>query len=170
MTRVLLALIGAALVALGGGAYWAGVSTERAKWREKEAAKLADARAVNARLLEATTKVTADVGAAHEQERERIRIVYRTLYREVPRVLTPEVDRDYPLPVGLIRLHDAAAAGAPLVPDAAGRADDAPSEVAASDLAGAVVDNYETAHQCRATVLAWQAWWREQSQAWASSR
>lgn len=112
---------------------------------------------------EEANQASAKVGAEHEARQVEIRTVYRDLIREVPHVVTPEMDRAYPLSVGWVRLHDAGALGVPLAPDPSGRADDAPSEVDSADAIGIILDNYETANQCRSTVLAWQDWYRSVS-------
>lgn len=70
------------------------------------------------------------------------------LRSEIPHVLPPRVDMRFALPVGLLRLHDAAALGVDLsaVPPPPGLADDSPSPVASSVLAAAFVANYGECH------------------------
>lgn len=168
MSRILVAVALAVLTAIGGGAYLAGARFERLKWEAKWSSQVAEGRAANSRLLERTSEVTDRIGQRHAEEAERVRVVYRTLYRSIPDVLTPEVDRAFPVPCGALRLHDAAAAGSAELPPSPGCADDVASDVEISRLMGTVTDNYETASQCRATVIAWQDWWAAQAQAWAS--
>lgn len=168
MPRLLIAIIGVVILAFTGGVYGAGSRSERLKWEARAAISQAEAEAASSRIMEASAKVTGKIEAEHQAEVERIRVVYRTLYREIPHAITPETDRAFPMPVGLVRLHDAAALGAAPVPDPAVRPDDAASDVAASGLAGAFVDNYETCHRWRAQVIGWQAWYAEQSAAWSS--
>ena len=76
--------------------------------------------------------------------------------------LRPAIDRGYPLSVGFVRLHDAAAIGRDLsaVPAPAGLADDATSPVKSSRLATVIVANYG---ECRADaerLTALQEWVR----------
>ncbi len=157
----------ATLAAVGGvyvSGYRAGADAVRGKVRASEAAGLRAAQAAERRAAEITDRAAT----AYEADRERVRTVYRTIYREVPHALTPETDARFPMPVGLVRLHDAAALADPAFSDPAGLPDDAPSPVAASQLASAVVDNYETCNATAGRLTALQAWVREQSAAWGS--
>jgi hypothetical protein len=67
-----------------------------------------------------------------------------------------------------VRLHDAAAAGVPIVPGTPGSPDDsatslaAPSGVALSDVAVTVAGNYGTYSQLVQQLLALQDWIRQQ--------
>ncbi len=139
-------------------------------WMAAEAAlkvAKADANAVRramAKTIQANS-VSNDVGAAATAERIRIEYRTRTLIKEVPIYVTAETDARYPLPVGLVRMHDAAALGRDVsdVPDAAGRADGDASDVEASDLAVAVSENYGACLAWRDSVTRWQDWWRRQA-------
>lgn len=70
---------------------------------------------------------------------------YHTLIKEVPRVLSPQVDRRYPVPWGAIRLFNAGATGAELssIKTPAGESDDSPSTFTASDLSTGTLKNDE---------------------------
>lgn len=116
----------------------------------------------------ASSAVNAQVDAAQAKARARIVYVTRTLKTEIPVVIPPTVDLRYRLPVGLVRIHDAAAAGLELpgVPSPPSERDDEPSPVAPSDLAGAIVDNYGAYHSCAAQLISWQDWYRGQVKAW----
>lgn len=107
-----------------------------------------------------TAQISAAAGAAEAAAQTRIVTVTRTLIREVPSVVTPQIDRDFPLPVGFLRVHDAAARGLDLpdLPDPAGRPDDAASGVAASDAAGAIAANYGACRADDEQLAALQAW------------
>lgn len=87
----------------------------------------------------------ATVDAQHEQAAQQIRTVYRTIERERAVYVTPEIDRRFPLSVGWVRLHDAAALGVPAgsLTDPAGLVDDGPSTVVASAAADTIRANYE---------------------------
>ncbi|MDB5431096.1 MAG: phage head-tail adapter protein [Caulobacter sp.] len=69
------------------------------------------------------------------------------------------------VPVGFVRLHDAAAGGAAL-PDAAGVADDAASAVTLAAVAGTVIDNYGSCNATREQLIGLQGWVRAQQAAW----
>lgn len=88
-------------------------------------------------------------GKAEGQAQGRIQYVTRTLIKEIPSHVTPQDDLAYPLSVGLVRLHDAAARGVNVstVPGPSGQPDSARSVVPPSDLAVAFVNNYAA---CRA--------------------
>jgi len=128
-------------------------------------AKLATARA-DLRKATAAQAVTATVAADVERRQVVVRYVTRTLIERVPIYVSPEVDRRYPLPVGLVRLHDEAAAGVSPVPGSAGEPDDAPSDVAASTLASTLIGNYGDYYACREQVRGWIAWSEQQKQVW----
>lgn len=116
---------------------------------------------------QAAAVVTENVGTAVETARAEVRIVYRTITERVPVHVTPEIDRDYPVPVGFVRLHDAAAAGSTAtLSDSAGQPADAPSGVPLSAVADTVVWNYAGCTDDRARLIGWQDWYREQRAAW----
>lgn len=145
---------------------WQGGSVRDAKARAAHEAQIAaQARSDLRKALRANT-VTAAVSAKVEKRQVEIRYVTRTLVEKVPVYVSPEVDRSYPLPVGLVRLHDAAASGQPPVPGGAGELDDSPSPVVASTLARTIVGNYGEYHACRAQVMGWIDWYRQQQQVW----
>ncbi len=128
-------------------------------------AKLATARA-DLRKATAAQAVTATVAADVERRQVVVRYVTRTLIEKVPVYVSPEVDRRYPLPVGLVRLHDAAARGEADLPGPAGEPDDAPSGTPASALAQTLIGNYGDYYACREQVRGWIAWSEQQKQVW----
>jgi hypothetical protein len=99
--------------------------------------------------------------AAHEQSAQTaIAVRYRTIIQKVPTYVTAQDDLRYPLSVGFVRVHDAAALGVDpaAIPLPAGQSDDARSTIAPSQLAGVIVGNYSacTANARELTDL--QAW------------
>lgn len=80
----------------------------------------------------------------HARYEREIKAATRTIVQEVTRYVTPETDRLFPVPVGAVRVHDAAALGRPIaeVPDATGRPDGEASAVEASSLIRTVAENY----------------------------
>ena len=127
-----------------------------AAYQAAEAAAVVHAKAVEAR--------DAQIGAAAAQHdaaaQAGIRTVIRTQTREVPIHVTAQTDLRFPLPVGLVRLHDAAALGVDVaqLPDPSGRADDQASPVQDSDLAGALVANYGECRADRQRLIDLQDW------------
>jgi hypothetical protein len=91
----------------------------------------------------------------------RIRTVTRTLVQEVPIAMPPSVDRAFPLSVGFVRLHDAAARGLDLsdIAAPAGAPDSAAAGVAASDAAGAIAANYGDCRADAQELADWQRWY-----------
>ena len=114
-------------------------------------------------------KITATVSAKTEAAQARTRIIYRDIIREVPVYVTPETDRRYPLPVGFVRVLDRAARGPEAaLADAAGEFDDRPSDVAASDAAGTLVDWAGAYYACRTQVTGLLDWNEQQRKLWES--
>lgn len=123
----------------------------------------------------AQADATSAVEARAAVEGERIRLVTRTLVKEVPVHVTPDADARCIVPVGFVRIHDAAAAGRPVSeparePDApAGDAPsdragplDAPSQTTLSGVAEAVAENYGSCHGDLNRFRELQAWIRAQ--------
>jgi hypothetical protein len=76
---------------------------------------------------------------------DRVRVVHdttHTLQREIPLYVTPATDRAFPLPLGFVRLHDAAATG--VLPGAARNTDAQASDVTAARAADVIAANYGT--------------------------
>lgn len=128
-------------------------------------AQLATARADLRKANRAAT-ITASVSSDVERRQVEVRYVTRTLIEKVPVYVTAEADRRYPLPVGLVRLHDEAAAGHSPVPGGAGELDDAPSDIAPSTLGRTLVANYGDYYTCREQVRGWIDWYQQQKQVW----
>lgn len=100
---------------------------------------------------------------------ERVRVVYRTqiLTQEVPVYVTPKSDADCVVPLGFVRLHDAAASGDPAsLPGPAGGSLQAASGVPLSAVAATVIGNYGVAYDWRAEALTWRDWYARQKAAW----
>ena len=163
---------GVAAVAMAGGAYKLGSDSG---WARRDAVALsADlAREKGAHLADLrATEASQKLGGEHQPAAERIRTIYRTIQRELPTHVPAETDARFPVPVGFVRVHDAAVLGLPVadVHDPAGRPDDAASELAASQAARVVAGNYEACADNAERLSAWQAWWRGQLAAAAPIR
>lgn len=131
-----------------------------------EASRLAEERARKAERKAAEASAEADQKAVEIVE--RIRVETRTITKEVPVYVSPEVDTRFALPAGLVRLHDHAATG-----DLSGLSDTArdpdaasgfaePSPVKASEFGTAIVENYGTCRADQARLNALQNWLLEQ--------
>jgi hypothetical protein len=92
------------------------------------------------------------------------RIVYvhdttTNLQLKVSDYVPPIVDHDFPLPVGFVRLHDAAVDLSAL--PGAGATDAQASDVKASEAAGVIVGNYGTCHEIAEQLSGLQDWERQ---------
>ncbi|MFN3522241.1 MAG: hypothetical protein ACK4YQ_08320 [Phenylobacterium sp.] len=121
------------------------------------------AEAAVARIASRRAEISAGTDRAHEADARRARTIYRTLVREIPRHVPADAAARCDVPVGFVRLHDAAAQGVPTVPDAAGRPDGAASGVDLPAVAETLIDNYETCNAVRDQLAALQGWVRAQS-------
>jgi len=110
---------------------------------------LADAQAKQFAALFEASAAKRDVKII-TQYVDRVRVIHdttHTLQREIPSYVTPATDRTFPLPVGFVRLHDAAATGVLRGP--AGATDATASDVTASQAASVIAANYGTCLEIR---------------------
>lgn len=124
-----------------------------------EAAAKRRAQAINARQAAINAQASAKEAAAQR----RIRYVTRTIAKEIPTILTPEVDRRFPLSVGFVRVFDAAALGVDLsaLPDPAGQPDDSASPVKPSSAASIVNADFGECHLDQERLTGLQEWVRD---------
>lgn len=137
---------------------------ERAKTEDAAAAKLAIAKAEKLAADQARKdQIRLDAGMAAASERtivlrEKAKTITLTITKEIPTYVTVEVDRAFPLPCGLFRLHDAAALG--VAPQAislpTGFTDEVACEVKASVLSDIIVENYGLYHEAEAQIIGLQ--------------
>lgn len=150
-----------ALIAFGGGYT---VRDVMAQAGSAKAAK-AEVRTVERVVYRerAAADVTERIGTQAAARQAEIRYVTRTLVEKVNVYVTPEADRNCILPVGFVRLHDAAAAGeGGALPEPAGESYDAPSGVACSAAAETIVGNYGDYTAVAGQLTDLQSWVREQ--------
>ena len=104
----------------------------------------------------------------HDAQAQRIiQTVIRTITREVPIYVTAATDTHYPVPWGLVRLHDAGALGVDpaSLPNPSGAADDTPSTVTDGNLAATLTTNYGICRSTTQQLTDLQAWVRSQAEA-----
>lgn len=92
---------------------------------------------------------------------DRVRVVREQttqLQREIPRYVTPSTDDRFPLSVGFVRLHDAAATGLPL--GAPGAADATRSVIATSTATDVIAGNYGICRETAEQLTRLQEWVR----------
>lgn len=154
------ALIAAILLAALMIAWWSHREADNARADARAARAEADAAAWEASAARADVKrITTYV--------DRLRVIHDTtaaITKDIPRYVTPETDRRYPLPVGFVRLHDAAATGVPIV-ESPGDLDAARSEVTLYAAAEVIVDNYGTCHAIAEQLSGLQDWVRSREAA-----
>ncbi len=112
----------------------------------------------SARVVAAQSAVAATASLHEAAAQVQIRTVYRTIHDEVHVYVTNASDARCVVPVGFVRIHDAAAGGVPPGPETPGQPDDAPSGVALSAVASTVADNYGAAVENAQQLTALQAW------------
>lgn len=153
---IVVALVGA--IALSGSAYFKGradgIGKVRAQWMEAELAAARGTIGEERGRADLSSAIGRAVGAAMAARDAQT----RQLLQEVKDVVTAETDQRFPLPCGLVRLHDAGALGIELsaVTACAGQPDDAAAPVGASDLAAILAANYGSCHLTSDQVKGWQ--------------
>lgn len=156
----------------------AGSGTGATWWlRDQMAAKAALARsqaataAANRTIarVDAADHLSGEIGGRAERALVEIRTVTRTITEQVPVYVTPEIDRTYPLPLGFVRVLDAATLGVPpsAVSRAPGEPDDAPSTVPASAVGTVLAGDLGSCREDAAKYAALQEWVRAQQALWA---
>jgi len=114
-------------------------------------------------------EISADIGQKSAERQVQIRTVTRNIIKEVPVYVAAEADAACPIPVGFVRLHDAAAAGAwPAVPIASGPPNDAPSGIALSGVAATVAENYGSCRETAERLTSLQEWIRSIAATWSA--
>ena len=164
------ALTGGLCLALGVSSGWtvrdwkAKADTAGDRIAAAEAQRVAIASALTRERAQADTTTVVERAAVAEQV--RIRTVTETIIKEVPVYVTAETDARFALPVGLVRVHDAAATGRPLS-ESAGEPDDATrnaeaSSAAPSALAAVIAENYGVCLADQSRFASLQDWVRRQ--------
>lgn len=109
-------------------------------------------------------RITTQASQRAAENQAKVEIRYHTLRQKVPVYVTREADARAVVPLGAIRLLDAAAAGAD--PDgvsfAAGKSHDVAAGVELSTLVGVVVANYGVANANAQQLSDLQEWIRQQ--------
>lgn len=159
LLTALFVIIGMLAVAAGG--YWWGVDRPGWSWgpcplcvrlEPGAGVKLATLEAAEAKAAQraalvtaGATSITQAASANQAQVQSKIKIVYRDIIKEIPNVITPEIDKSFPLSVGFVRMHDAAANGFKLsdISHSATQSDDSASSIKSSNAATIIATNYE---------------------------
>jgi hypothetical protein len=155
------ALTAGVCLAIGAASGW----TVRDWKAGSDAAAAAKAEAEETRRTLNRERGQSDLTTSIETEAVKAQVEIRwrtqTLIREVPVYVTSDADTRCIVPVGFVRIHDAAASGNPL-PEPSGLADDAPSGVAISAAAATIIANYGQYDAVSRQLTDLQKWVREQ--------
>lgn len=127
----------------------------------KAAQKVAEAQEAQREAQGAQISQTAS--ASIQTARDQVHTITRTLIEKVPQYVPSDADRDCTVPVGWVRLHDAAAQG---LSSPAGGPEQAASGVPLSAVAATVVANYGIAYDWKAEALGWRDWYKAQAANW----
>ena len=146
MTRPFALALAALLVLLAaaGGGAWLTDSYKDAKKRAAEA----EATTASLRAQLDSTEAAVVVVTKYVDRVQTVYVKGETIVKEIPRYVTAQADAACTVPVGFVRLHDAAATGDQLG-ESGGAADAAASGLALSAVAGTVASNYT---ECRANA------------------
>ncbi len=150
------------LLALAGGAVWQEhrvSAAQEAQGKAERAKKAAEGQRDDAlagkRAAEANVKTVT-----HYVDRVQVvRVKGDTITREIPAYVTEKSDAACTVPVGFVRLHNAAAANEPPEP-AAGDPDAPAAGIALSDVAGVLAENYTAYHVLAQQVIGLQEYLR----------
>ena len=127
-------------------------------WRDQAKAVQASRHVVQ--VAERRGKITFDVEMKFEMARLKDSAEAATRLEEVGQHVTPEIDHDYPVPCGFVRVFNAATHGP--IPDLAGCPDDAPSGIALSAVGETETRNDGQYDQIADQLRALQDWVRAQ--------
>lgn len=155
--------VGCTLAGFGGGYKLRSLQADHAALRAVQAQVKVVERVVYRERAQAD--VTSAVETRAAAERVRVETIIRTIIKEVPKYVTPQTDTRFALPLGLIRVHDAAALGVDVssLSYAAGQSDDAPAPAKPSELAATIADNYGVCLATGAQLIGLQSWVRAQA-------
>jgi hypothetical protein len=151
--RLVLALV---VLMVIGGAFLSGRSHGVRIEKAAEARRLEAARKDVAKREAKAVRITSGIATKTDAARVEIRTRTVTLIQKVPTYVTPASDAQCIVPVGFLRLYNAAAAG---VPTPAGGPVEAPSGVPLSTVLETDVANLGVGYDWRAEALAWREWY-----------
>jgi hypothetical protein len=160
-------LIGVMLLVLALAIHHSGYASGVKHEERAAAARLEVAKKTIAKREGKAEAITAAATSSLAGARAEIRYRTKTLVEKVPVYVSSKSDDGCSVPVGFVRLHDAAAGGAPGLPAAASGSLDAPSGLELSAALSTVIANYGVAYDWRAEAVTWRAWYAQQAAAWA---
>lgn len=151
--------IGLLMVAVGGAGYVQGRQDES----KIHLAYVAAQTQQTVRIVEQQVKVVTKVETVYRDRVQKIYLEGKTIETLVPTYIQPADDDLFRVPVGLVRVVDAAWTGQALGP--ANDADREPSGIPISELARTQVENITSCHLWRNQALGWRQFYDEQQRA-----
>lgn len=159
--RILIA-VGILAATFSGGVY----GGHHLAWLQEEA-KIAVAEVKVIDDIKTQDAVTEQVAEKAAEKQIEIRTVYRTITKEIKVHVPAKADAACIVPVGFVRVWNAAASGVKAVPEPAGEPDDAtPSDVGLTAIAGSATVNGETYRAVAQQLTDLQAWVRTAQANW----
>lgn len=161
-----------ALLALSNlGTYFYACHSKSAAWEIRLKAEQAERyRQVTNWVLEASDR-SEKIALALNKKTDTIKMQVRTITKEIPIYVPTNAGAPFgpftPIPFGLVRLHDAAATGAPL-PESPPEPPFSPSPITAIDGVATITENYETCRIAIEQVNGWIAWYEQERAKWNS--
>jgi len=153
--------LGVAALMLALGFYAATLRLERDAARVGLARYQAEAAAQRVKIQRRQRRITGHYAVKAQAATARIRTIYKTITKEVPRNVAIQMDAGCVLPRGFVSLwNDASAMSA--VPDAAAFLNGAPSAVKLSDVSRRHAADAEQYYQIAAQLKTLQDWVRAQ--------
>jgi hypothetical protein len=151
------------LFAVDRRGYVRGEKAEKVAQAKREEAARREVKKIDA----ATGRVGEVIGKKTDAAIATERVVTKTIIEKVPVYVTVASDAQCRVPLGFVRLHDAAATG--VLPGAsypAGQSADTASGVALSTVGSTVVGNYGACREAFRQLDGWQEWWRGVEAIW----
>lgn len=127
----------------------------------RERAEMAETTVASLRSQLDSTEASVVTVTRYVDRIQTVQVKGDTLIKEIPRYVPAHADAACTVPVGFVRLHDAAAAGT-VLNAGPGDSDAGPSGLALSTITGAIADNYTTCHRNGEQLSALQATLRAQ--------
>lgn len=152
------AAVAALCLVMGASGTWRVMS-----WHEQ--AQVARQAVATLHRVEAQTDIETRLNAIYLPELVFVQTETKRRETEIPKHVTPAIDRQYPVPLGFVRVFNDAAHGP--VPPAAAGSDAEPSGVPLSDVAQAHTADEGTLDLCRKQLREWWDWYDQNKAAWS---
>lgn len=132
-------------------------------YKSNSAKERAEMLARNQELEAKSSEVTVQVLTKYVNRVNVVKEKGEEIVREVPIYITKESDAKCVIPIGFVRVHDAATRGEK-VPDSTGPANERPTDIKLSEATETITGNYGTCNQVREQLKSLQEWVKTQEQ------